>query len=443
MVLLAGCAPPPGGSEFFAADSGATDAGEETGIAPSPDAAPPPQPPPPTPPPPAPICSIAGGTDADARALVASDTAFALAFYGPAAGKAGAGQNVVLSPYSVSATLTMLDVGAASETDTQIRTVLSLPGNGATVAPSYASVACTDETDGAWTGDQLSIANAVWGQQSMAFVPAFTSTLSSGFDAPLHTVDFASDPAAAASTINAWVSGQTAGLIPSLFGPGDLDAKTVLVLVDALYFKGTWQNGFSTALTQPRSFTLSDDTQVQVPTMTGIVSLGIGTVKTASLAVYELPYMGGALAMDFLVPQSSLASLESALTPALLAEAIASLEPSQQAQLYLPKFSFGTRLGLNDVLAGMGMPDAFDSATANFSGMDGHTDIFVQTVVHQAFVEVDEEGTVAAAATGDSNGSALFSPSTIAIASPFLFLIRDTHNGSLLFMGRVEDPRGS
>jgi len=223
----------------------------------------------------------------------------------------------------------------------------------------------------------------------------------------------------------------------------DVSESPVLVLVDALYFKGTWQNGFSTALTQPRSFTLSDGTQVQVPTMTGMVSLGIGTVKTASLAVYELPYMGGALAMDFLVPQTSLASLETALTPALLAEATGSLAPSQPAQLYLPKFSFGTRLVLNDVLAGMGMPDAFDSATANFSGMDGDTDIFVQTVVHQAFVEVDEEGTVAAAATGESNGGALFSPPTIAIASPFLFLIRDTHNGSLLFMGRVEDPRGS
>jgi hypothetical protein len=170
----------------------------------------------PQPPTPAAVCSAPTGTTTAASALVAADTSFAVALYGPALTAVGTSPNAVMSPYSVSATLTMLDVGAAGATDAQIQAALDLPAGGAALAPAYAGVACQDETDAAWMGNQLSIANALWGQQGTSFEPSFLSVLASGYDAPLQSVDFAGDPSAAEGTIDAWVSQQTAGAIPSL-----------------------------------------------------------------------------------------------------------------------------------------------------------------------------------------------------------------------------------
>lgn len=392
--------------------------------------------------PPPPVCSAPQGSAAGAGQLASADTAFALAFFPPAASAAGASGNVIVSPYSVSTTLTMLDVGAAGETDAQLRATLHLPGNGTALAPDYAALACTDETEGNQTGDQLSIANSVWAQQGQKFEAAFLSTLAKGYDAPLQQADFAGDASGAASAINAWVSRQTQGNIADLLQGGDITDDTRLVLVDAVYFKGTWDQGFSPSATAPAPFTLSDGTQVSVPTMNGTVNLGLD--ETKALSTYELPYKGDGLAMDFLVPGTggTLASLISSLTPASLAAALASLDV-QQVVLSLPKFAFQTRLELAPLLAGMGMPDLFDPAKADLSGMDGSMDLSVSTVVQEATVEVDESGTIATAATsgGACNCSAIEEPLMVTIDQPFLFLIRDTKTGSILFMGQVQDPR--
>ena len=394
--------------------------------------------------PPPPVCSAPQGSAAAAQGLASGDTAFALAFYPASVTAAGAGKNVIVSPYSVSATLTMVDTGAAGETDVQLRSVLHLPGSGAAVAPAYATLACADEADGTGSGDQLSIANAVWAQQGKTFEPAFLSALSKGYFAPLQQVDFAGNVAGAQSAINGWVSQQTQGQIPALLQAGDIDAATRMVLVDAIYFKGTWDTGFDPSKTSAQPFTLSGGTQVSVSTMDATVNLGIGSAT--GLSVYELPYKGGALAMDFLLPDSSgsLAALESSLTPGSLGAALGSLQNgAAQAELLLPKFSFKTRLELAPLLSQMGMPDLFDPAKADLSGMDGTKDLSVGAVVQQATVEVDESGTVATAATSASGDTSSFSsaPPVVAIDQPFLFLIRDTKSGSILFMGHVQDPR--
>jgi serpin B len=390
-------------------------------------------------------CGAPQGSAAAAETLASADDAFAVAFYVPAA-TAAATPNVILSPYSVSATLTMVGAGAEGETATQIESVLMLPAAAASVAPAYTALACEDETDGTYVGDQLLIANSVWGQQGKAFVPTFLSLLANGFAAPLHAVDFAGDPAGAASAIDAWVSEHTDGQIPELLGPSDIDDMTAIVLVDALYFKGTWENGFDPMETSSLPFTLADGTQVSVPTMAGNVWLSTGSLGASGLGaldVYELPYAGGKVAMDFLVPSGgSLSAVEAALTPTLLDQAIASLTTHEQDNLYVPKFSITTHLELAPVLVGMGMTDAFDAGTANLSGIDGELDLYVSAVVHQATIEVDESGTLATAATGAVGGCLILEPpSPVHIDSPFLFLIRDTKNGSILFMGQVEDPR--
>ncbi|MGH7269949.1 MAG: serpin family protein, partial [Polyangiaceae bacterium] len=214
------------------------------------------------------------------------------------------------------------------------------------------------------------------------------------------------------------------------------------VLVNAVYFKGAWDTAFDPSKTGLQPFTLSDGTMVNVPTMSGMVNLrgGIAGGPANTTLVYELGYKGGAYAMDFLLPSGQLSAFESSLTPSVLNAALDSLGAPSQDQLLLPKFAFTTRLVLTPVLAGMGMPDLFDGAKANLSGMDGRMDLFVHVVVQQALIHVDEEGTIAASATaaGAQPGVA---PTPVVIDQPFLFLIRDTKSGSILFMGRVEDPR--
>jgi serpin B len=390
------------------------------------------------PPPPA-VCSAPQGASAGVQALTSADTAFAVALFQPTVAAGAAGQNVILSPYSVSATLTMIDVGAAGETDAQIQSVLQLSGNAASLAPAYAALACQDETDGTANGDDLSIANSVWGQQGVAFESTFLSVLSTGYDAPLQQVDFEADPDTAASTIDTWVSGETKGHIPTLLQPGDLDSSARLVLVDAVYFKGSWETAFDPASTSLNAFTLADGSPIQVPTMHGSVTLRSG--NTDDVSIYEMGYKGGALAMDFILPTASLADFEASLTPASLGATVALLgAPRSQVDFLLPKFSFGTRVALAPILGALGMPDVFDPAKSNLSGMDGAMDLYVSAVEQQAIIQVDESGTVAAAATSGSVASGA-APVPIAVDEPFLFLIRDIGNGSILFMGHVEDPR--
>ena len=397
---------------------------------------------------PAAVCSAAPqGSASAARSLVASDTAFALALYGHVASALTGDQNAVVSPYSVSATMTMLDVGARGETDTQMQSVLHLPGNGATVAPAQAALACADETDGSSWGNRLSLANALWGQKGKAFESNFLSVLSAGYDAPIQQTDFSGDPGGATTAINQWVSQETQAAIPALLQPGDSKASTRLVLVNAVYFKGVWATGFDPSQTVPEPFALSDGTSVSVPTMGGNINFASGYPAGNALSVFEVPYKGGAFAMDFLVPQrapmtgtGSLQALEASITPASLGAALASLGPPSAQPLSLPKFSFGNRIALDSLLAGMGMPDVFSPLSADLSGIDGAKDLHVDIATQQALVEVDEQGTVAAAAT-ESGESASTVAAGVQIHQPFLFLVRDTRNGSILFIGRVADPR--
>jgi serpin B len=385
---------------------------------------------------PAPTCSVPQGSSAAAAALAAGNTEFALAFFPPAAKAVGPGQNVILSTYGVTAVLSMLDVGARGDTAAQIESALSLPGNGTAIAPAYAALTCEDETAGSADSNQLSIANAVWGQKGMSFQPGFLSTLAKGYAAPLQQADFA-DAFGATSAINHWVSTETRGAIPTLFQPGDLDATVRVVLVNAIYFKGQWATSFDPGATQAEPFTLDDGSQVMVPTMQGAVTASQGTGDGFTLV--ELPYQGGAMAMDILLPTGKLAALEASLTPGAFSGALGNLS-SGEVQLRLPKFSFQTRLVLNPVLTGLGIRNLFDAGTADLSGIDNARDLYVSLVVQQAMIEVDEQGTVAAAATGGVATTKL-APEVLAIDHPFLFLLRDIKTGSLLFTGHVEDPR--
>jgi serpin B len=389
------------------------------------------------------VCGAPRGGSTQATSLAAAETTFAVALYGRVAAGAAAGQNLVVSPYSVSSTMAMLDVGAEGETAAQIQAVLHLPDTGPNVAPSYAELACEDETDASSQGNRLAIANSIWGQQGKSFEPGFLSALATGYGAPLQQVDFAGDPNGALLSINQWVSDETQGMIPMLLQPPEIGASTQLVLVNAMYFAGAWDVAFDPRFTTMQPFVLSDGTTTSVATMSGLVNVGEGGggpgAANDATAVYELPYRGGTFVIDFVVPPGSLSALEGSLTPDGLQALLASVGTPFHAAFWLPKFSFGTHIGLAPLLGAMGMPDVFDATKADLSGFDGAKDLSVGAVVHEATVHVDEQGTVATATTSTTLVANDVPPQYV-INHPFLFIIRDKRNGSILFMGRIEDP---
>jgi serpin B len=277
----------------------------------------------------------------------------------------------------------------------------------------------------------------------MTVKPSFLSLLSTGYGAALREVDFMSNPTAATDAINQWVNGKTNREIPTLFAPGDLDASTRLVLVNAVFFKGAWAYSFDPSRTMPMPFHLEDGSTVTVPTMSDLIFYGeaSGTVGRTAVQVYELQYVGGGLVLDVLVPDSgSLAALEAGLSATSLEALLGSLRfPSSAGSFQIPKFSISTHLALTPILTGMGITDVFMPGVADLSGIDGVHDLFVRTVVQQADIQVDEEGSVAAAATG-APVEELTSCACVVIDRPFLFAIRDRTNGSVLFLGRVLNP---
>ena len=389
------------------------------------------------------ICGATQGTAADAQNLAAANTAFALAFVPAAASVAGgAGANVVLSPYGASAALMMTSTGAASETASQMQDVLHLAGGGEIEAPSFAALTCADEQAGSSNGNTLVVANALWAQTGKAFERDFENALENGYDAPLQQVDFEGNPSSAMAAINAWASTETQGQISVVVGLADVTPQTRLALVDAIYFKGTWAEQFDPSRTAPQPFTLTDGSTVAVDTMTGTIDAK--ATGAPMFTVLELPYQGGDIVLDFLMPgdPAGLAELESGLTPSSLASTFQALGRSSATVVYVPKFSLSTRVELAPVLAGMGMTDAFDSARADFSKMDGAMDLSIGAVVQQAKIEVDEHGTVAAAATAvDTHTLNVVDTSLpVRIDHPFVFALRDTKTGSILFLGHVTNP---
>jgi serpin B len=375
------------------------------------------------------------------QALADAHNAFALDLYQQLAGE---GKNMFYSPYSIYMALLMTYAGAAGDTASQMESTLHLPYPQEEV---HAVMNALDQQlkANSMVDDKpaftLNIANQLWGQAGYAFLPEFLNTLSQNYNAGLKTVDFAADPEAARELINLWVEAQTNEKIKDLIPEGALNALTRLVITNAVYFKAAWLSPFDPANTKNGSFTLLDGTKVEVPMMHQS-----GTFRayiSQDVQAVELPYEGGAYSMVALMPaEGSLGEFEQSLTAESLQGILDQLERAS-VTLSIPKFKFDAAFALNDALEAMGMKDAFDPMKANFSRMDGTTSLYISSALHKAFVDVNEEGTEAAAATAVVIGptSAPGQSYTITLDHPFLFLIRDNATGTLLFVGRMADPR--
>jgi len=369
---------------------------------------------------------------ASVAALVDANRHFALDLLAALRERPG---NLFFSPYSISTALAMTRAGARKDTARQMAQVLHFAGC-KEIDRAFCALLESDRAAGADPGSRLHLANALWGREGYRFRDEFLALQKRYYGAGLRTVDFANACDAARKTINLWVAKQTEQKIEELLRETDLDRSTALVLTNAIYFKGSWASRFDAALTRKRPFFIGKEKKVLAPTMSQRGSFALAHCDGAQLI--ELPYEGERLSMVIVLPDgdSTLDDLEKSLTISKLNRWIDGMV-EETVSVSVPRFKVESRFDLAETLSSMGMTDAFVAAKADFSGMTGRKDLFISAVVHQACVEVTEEGTEAAAATAVvmRKGFARFD-----VNRPFVFFIGNSQTGSLLFAGRVVDP---
>jgi serine protease inhibitor len=377
-------------------------------------------------------------TEAEKKATVEGNNAFAIDLYARLKAEKG---NLFFSPYSVSTALAMTYAGARGNTETQMADVLHFELDQERLHPAFGALVARLNARGKEDAYQLSVANALWGQKGYRFLRDFLELTEKVYGGAFREVDFSTPEAreAARRTINAWVAKETQDKIKELIKREVLDRWTTLVLTNAIYFKGNWASQFKKGQTKDSPFTVAPDKKVDVPMM--YQKGDFKYVETESFQALELPYVGDELSMVILLPHKmeGLADLEKSLTSDNLNKCLTGLR-KQEVSVYLPKFKMTSEFRLEEVLESMGMPDAF-SSRADFSGMTGRKDLDISKVIHKAFVEVNEEGTEAAAATAVVmvRGGPR-KPRVFRADHPFIFLIRDNPSGSILFLGRVANP---
>ncbi|MCY7417814.1 MAG: serpin family protein [Chloroflexi bacterium] len=370
--------------------------------------------------------------DEDLAAAVHGNTAFALDLYRQLASQSG---NLVTGPLSISFAMAMNQMGARRATETQAADAMHFD------LPPDRLAAAFDQLSREFAGlagpkVTVSLVDQLFGQRAYPFEEPFLATLSSHFGAPMAVVDYA-DPEAVRQLINDWVASQTNERITDLVPPGALSTLTRLVLVNAMYLKADWAAPFNAAFTTDRSFRLASGKKVKVPTMSMTTRQAVA--RGNGYRAIELAYDGDRLAMLIVVP-SDLAGFEAGLTSDAYDAIVGSLEQDTVA-LTMPTFSARSSVGLTEPLKALGITDMFDPALADLSGISPEPGLHVGAAVHQAFVKVAEQGTEAAAATAIGDTGTSGPPPAFKVDRPFLWFIRDRGTGSILFMGRVTDPR--
>jgi serpin B len=350
--------------------------------------------------------------------------------------------NLILSPFNIATALSMVLAGARGQTAEEIQSVLHLHYDSSYDAALGALLADLTKA-GNTGGNELQTANGLWVQKGFAIQPAFENTLASNYHAPLTPLDFIANPEAARSQINRWTEEHTKEKIKNLFPAGSLDGQTRLVLTSAIYFYGKWQDPFVTSRTQPASFMLPTGATTQANFMNQTSHFGY--TETSSAQILEMRYVGTGIAFDVLLPRTptGLPDVEKSLTPENLTGWLGKLT-NRNVQVSLPKFRAESEFSLGKALSTMGMPTAFTDE-ADFSGIDPKRGLAISEVLHKAFVDVSEQGTEAAAATGTTmRATAMHMPEQTVVFRadhPFIFLIRDTRTGVVLFIGRLMNPR--
>lgn len=352
------------------------------------------------------------------------------------------GKNVFFSPLSVFTAFGMLQAGARGESEAAIAKALSysLPQARLHVAMNALDLALASRAKGG-EGFKLTVANSSWAQSGLAIEAPYLDVLAQQYGAGVNTIDFSSDPQGAVKTINTWVANKTENRITDLLD--SLERDTALVLVNAVYFNANWAEEFQENATADGTFQAPAGPKT-VKMMHASAPIPTRFVRTERHDAVAIPYKNREVEMLAVMPAAgTLDSYESALDAKALDEVLGSLT-SREVKLSMPRFTIkGESVSLKPALTSLGADVIFDAARADLSGITRQTQLYVDDVLHQAFVKVNEKGTEAAAATAivaRATSAPIDPPIELTLDRPFLFFIRDVATGAILFFGRVVDP---
>jgi serpin B len=383
----------------------------------------------------------------DKNQLVSGNTEFAIDLFNAIKGEKG---NAFYSPYSISLALAMTWAGARTSTESQIADTLNFNLPQAKLHPAFNALDLELASRGQGAkgkdgkGFRLKIANSIWGQKDYVFLQDFLDTLARNYGAGMRLVDFMGATEEARVAINGWVEGQTEDRIKNLIPQGVLDTSTRLVLVNAIYFNAAWALQFQKAMTSDGKFNMLEGSPVTVPMMDQTEEFRYADGDGWQAA--EMNYDKKEISMLILLPEAGrYAEFENSISAGRVDDIIAKLEPNM-VHISMPKFRVETNFSLSETLKAMGMPEAFEAGVADLSGMDGTRNLYISEVIHKAFVDVDEDGTEAAAATavivGETSAPDMSHLKQFIVDRPFIFLIRDNETGTILFVGRIVNPVG-
>jgi len=377
---------------------------------------------------------------ASVAAVVKGNTAFALRMHQELSSKEG---NLFFSPYSISSALGMTYAGARNNTEKEIKQVLHFPGEPGALCRSFGELQEGLNLVQKAGKIKLSIANAIWYERSYKFLPSFIDVVQNDYRSKIAQADFVGNAEAERKVINTWVEKQTNDKIKDLIPSGVLNSLTRMVLVNAIYFKGDWASQFKEINTRELDFNVTAKEKVKAKMMYQQEDFRVA--EDENTQVLEMMYKGDRLSMLVLLPKqkNEISKLEKTLTAEKLRGLISKLRKTK-VQVTFPKFKIETGYDLVPPFMKLGMKDVFNSKS-DFSGMDGAKDLYISAILHKAFVEVDEKGTEAAAATAVVMSLKSVAPRYPRFNAdhPFLFLIRDNVTGSILFMGRMVNPNSN
>ena len=383
----------------------------------------------------------------DIKEIVAGNTDFAFAFYGKlkdnpniTAPKGEPNGNLFFSPFSISTALAMTYGGARGNTEKQMAAAMHFTLPQQRLHLAFGALQKQLILDEKSQGSQLFLANALWLQKGELFLKDFLDLTQNYYGGGLNQLDFANETEKSRQVINSWVEEKTKDKIKDLISRDGVDHDTVLVLTNAIYFKGDWKIKFEKSNTKREGFAISAKDKVMVDMMH--LKEDFKYYEDANLQALELPYKGNEISMLVFLPKETegLKEIENTLT----AKGLDVLLPNMRTKtvdVYFPKFkmTWGT-FSLNKVFITLGMSDAFDQEKADFTGMHTKKNVWIENIFHKAFIEVNEEGTEAAAATAVVIVKSIELPTVFYADHPFIFIIKDNRSGSILFMGRVMNP---
>jgi len=385
--------------------------------------------------------------DSDVDLQVAGNTAFALDLYNQL--RAGSQDNIFFSPHSIEVALAMTWAGAGTQTETAMANTLHFELDQTRLHPFFNHLDLEFSSSGDDDSDEgqfeLNIINKIWGRVGVEFLGGFLDVLAENYGTGLYLLDFENDPGGSAEKINAWVEQVTHQRILDLLPPGSISKATVLVLVNAIYFNAAWRWPFKEELTSDQTFHAADGRDVQVSMMHQTEEFPYE--EGDGYQAVELPYHGQDFSMLILAPDlGTLDAFEGQLTASFIDVVRSSMYHGNLVELSMPRWQLeGETVRLKEMLSNLGMEVAFDDQAADFCKMTNEYcgRLWIDDVLHQAFVKVDESGTEAAASTAvimEGDGSMPDMGPKITLDRPFIYFILDRTTGQILFMGRVVDP---